>query len=198
MLRSALACLAVVALSSPGLAQSCVGPDPALGFSAFDRARLENLEASRDKGLAAAGVHDLSEEGNTIAALFAEGLEPPDPATLPGAYRCRTIKLGGISPRVIYSWFRCEISVAEGGFTLTKVTGSQNFTGLLAPVEDGYVFRGAGNYGDEPPRAYGEEAERDLAGCLTQVYGDPRHLVLDLPEPRLESFHDVIELVPAT
>ncbi len=196
MLRTICAVLVALLAPTAALAETCLAPGPNFELSKADVSRLQNLEVSRERGLTAAQVYDLSEEGNLIAALFAEGLEPPDPTSLAGDYRCRTIKLGGISPRTVYDWFQCRITAAGPGFSVEKLTGSQNFSGDLITVEGGYILRGAGHYGDEAPRAYGVNPERDEVGCLMQVWGDPRHLVLELPEPKLESFHDVIELEP--
>ena len=59
-------------------------------------------------------------------------------------------------------------------------------------------YRGALHYGDEQPMAYDADPERNQVGCIYRVSGTgPEIYRLELPLPRFESTHDVIELVPA-
>ncbi len=194
-----MAALAVVTLGqNTALAAGCLLPDPALGLTAEDTARLQGLDKSRDKGLADARTWTNSDEVDLVDGLFTEGLDPPNPATLAGDYRCRTIKLGGIGTLTIYSWFKCRITADGETFAIEKLTGSQNFTGTLFPTDDGMIYRGAGHYGDEGPRGYGDDPDRNQVGCLWSLPGnDERHLLLEEPQPIFESFHDLIEFEPA-
>ncbi len=183
-------------LSSQALAQ-CTDPDPALGLTELDIERLQGLEESRRTGLEAAEGGEIASERAVIEALYADALQPVEPEEVEGRYQCRTIKMGGLVPLVVYGWFRCSITPEEQAFTVTKLTGSQNFTGTLFPQEDGsYLYRGAGHYADEAQRAYGDDSERDQVGCFWAVEGE-RHFILELPSPQFESEHDVIEFRPA-
>lgn len=193
-MRLRVAVVAVIAALVPGLANAgCMAPGDGLGFSDFDLQRLAGLEASREKGLHAASEAPQADADIAIG-LFTQGMDSPDPNKLAGTYQCRTIKYGGqFGALTIYNWFKCRITADGDTFELVKTTGSQNFSGTLFPSEDAYIFQGAGHYDDEQPRAYGEDPERDLAGCLWQLPGSPVHFILELPSPRLESDHDVIE-----
>ncbi len=197
MLRTTLA---ITAFSLPLLAMGAAlaGPcaaDPALDLTAFDTARLEALETSRAKAagqIAAAG--DL--EGlATLEAFYEQGFAPA--ATLPvGDYRCRTVKLGGpFGPFTAYSFFQCRVSETPDGLKLDKLTGSQRFSGYLTEIDGGLVFRGASHYGDEQPRRYGDDPDRNEVACLGRSGGDSGSWLLEFPQPRVESEHDVIELV---
>ena len=168
-----------------------------LDLRAGDTTRMKQLEISRSKGLAAALVSDNSGERAVVSALFTNGFKPiVDRYALIGKYQCRTIKLGGIGPLVVYGWFSCEINVEENALTIVKTTGSQRFFGLLFAAGNGLAYRGALHYGYESEfKYYGDDEKRNQVGCLSALDADAMHLVLELPEPYYESQHDVIEMV---
>ncbi|WP_417310575.1 DUF4893 domain-containing protein [Devosia sp.] len=185
--------LALTSTTAIAQTRSCdVGADVEL--SSDDEARFANFFASRSKGLAEALTADSAEDRRLVSGLMApdravaEGL--PD-----GAYRCRTIKLGGLLPLTPYGWFACTIG--EGGTTIEKTSGSQRFSGALYPADGALAYVGASHYADEAPRAYGDDPERDQIGCLYGVAGDTPRYVLELPSPHFESVHDLIVLEPA-
>jgi hypothetical protein len=107
--------LALAALPAPVLAEGtapCAAPEGIL--SERDAARLAGLEWSRLRGLAAALTEPDGKARQAVAGLYANGLAPA--SDLPeGDYHCRTIKLGGISPLVVYQVFDCTIEAVEGG-----------------------------------------------------------------------------------
>lgn len=190
--RLALAALATFALvpGAMGEALSCTAPAEAL--DARDTARIEDFVQSRTRGLAEAMLGPEADR-ETVSALYAPGIEAIE--TLPdGDYRCRTIKMGGISPLIVYGYFDCTVS--EDATRIDKTSGSQRFSGDLTPSAGGLFYRGALHYGDEQPIAYGSDAERNQVGCLYQVAGKPRRYLLELPSPQFESTHDVIEMIP--
>jgi hypothetical protein len=194
--RPALLGLLLLTLSGPALAD-CTEPDPGLELSAADIGRLQGLLGSRKSGLRAAVRGELANERDIVAALYAETPGPVATENLSGSYQCRTIKMGGLLPLIVYDWFRCSIEADADNYTLTKLTGSQNFTGTLFPQADGsLLYRGAGNYGDEAPRTYGEDPERNQVGCFWSVGQEERHFILELPAPPVESYYDVIEFRP--
>ncbi len=198
MRRAALAVLLVAALCSSGIAyDACIVPD-ASRLTPEDVSRLENLDTSRTRGLGAAMRADNAADRAVVAELFEPGLAPVEPDLLVGTYQCRTIKMGNMLPLVVYQWFRCEISATPAGFAIRKLTGSQNFSGTLMPAGSGYAYRGALSYGyEDDVTLYDTDAARDQVGCLSAVTKGNRHFVLELPFPKVESFHDVIELRPA-
>jgi hypothetical protein len=188
----------LIAGSAQAEAPPCAPPAD-LQLTADDAGRLKDLPASRARGLAAVKREADAEVGGVVARLF-EGGPRPLSAVEPGKYRCRTIKLGsqiaGLQS-VVYGYFACTIKTDAEGWTLAKVSGSQNFTGTLTPAGEGLLFKGASHYGYEKPRRYGDDPEHDLVGCLLAAPSGARHYILELPSPALESLHDVIELEPA-
>jgi hypothetical protein len=139
----------------------------------------------------ARGQAQSSDDRAILAEIFAgeEKLtQLPD-----GRYRCRTIKLGGLLPLVIYNYFDC--AVHDNGTTIEKLTGSQRFIGSLTPSGDAMFYAGALHYGDEQPMAYGTDPDRDQVGCIVRISGEDEKYRLEMPAPRRESTHDVIELV---
>jgi len=197
--RTAAVALAALVLAAPVNAQqSMLCTSDGLDLSQSDASRLDNMFVSRTRGLGSAASADSTADRDTVASLFQSGLAPVDADLLPGAYDCRTIKMGGNLPLVVYQWFRCEIGQEDATLTIRKVTGSQNFFGTLEPQGAVYAYRGAGTYGREDQvRLYGDDPERNQVGCLSAVTKGNRHFVLELPFPMVESHHDVIELRPA-
>ncbi|MBB4052431.1 hypothetical protein GGR20_002074 [Devosia subaequoris] len=194
LFRSSAIALAMLA-ALPAIAPlACAVPDNA-SISPFDADRMDGLGIARTRGLAEALRAESAADRELVSLLFAPGIAPQAPVP-DGNYRCRTIKLGGLLPLTAYSYFDCV--VAQGGTKIEKLTGSQRFSGdLLATDAGGHFYRGALHYGDEDPRPYQEEGDRSQVGCLYKVDGKPVRYRLELPFPRFESTHDVIELVPA-
>lgn len=195
-IKSLLVLAALLGPVAPVLAAPC-GPLPQdFAISDADRARIEGIDISRMRGLAAALTGEDAGERALVSGLFAQGFAPPE-ANPSGRYQCRTIKLGGLLPLTVYDWFKCEIAEEAGGRVIRKVTGSQNFSGTLTASGSGFLYRGASNYGDEAPRAYGDKVDENQVGCLVSLPDAEGHMLLELPSPLLESVHDVIELLPA-
>ncbi len=194
LLRSSAIALAML-VALPAIAPlACAVPD-LTAISPFDAVRMNGLENARTRGLAEALLSESAADRELVSHLFAPGIAPQAP--LPdGAYRCRTIKLGGLLPLTAYSFFDCRIS--GSGTKIEKLTGSQRFSGeLLASQAGGHFYRGALHYGDENPLPYREDGDRSQVGCVYRIEGKPVRYRLELPFPRFESTHDVIELVPA-
>ena len=164
----------------------------------FDANRLSKLDESRAKGLAEA---QAGSDMTTIHAVLDPAPEATGEGALAGKWRCRTIKLGGLTPDVVYSWFNCRISHRDGGLFFEKITGSQRVAGMLYPREEGgYVLLGATSVGNEPPHRYsgnhgsaGAEATPDDAVGVLSSLGANRARI-EFPYPVQESTFDVIEL----
>lgn len=195
-MRAAAAFALSLVVATPVLAASA---DWRRDAAPDDAARLARLDEAWSAALAEArrGGHerDLRALGAVVEPRAA--LARPQPA--PGAYRCRTIKLGSQDgrglPYVAYGWFRCRIALTPGGdLTLEKTTGSQRQAGNLYPDSPRrLVFLGAVAWGDGEGRAvYRRDQQRDQAGVLERVGADRYRLVM--PWPRQESKLDILEL----
>lgn len=171
--------------------------------SSADVQRLNALAESRAKGL------DEASRGNpadlaAIRSVLQSGTTSASATKLTGTWRCRTMKLGGITPDVVYSWFRCRISERSGRLFFEKLSGSQRTSGYLYPEGPGFVYLGASYvtaYGpaEKPPVYSGGGASAgaavtpdDQIGMLSLLYDGRARL--ELPYPVQESTFDVIEL----
>ena len=166
--------------------------------SAFDRDRISKLEESKAKAMGeAASGPDMA----VIHGVLDPQATPTSEAALTGSWRCRTIKVGGITPSVVYAWFSCRVSNRGGHLFFQKLTGSQRTQGWLYPNGDGtFVYLGASSVGPEKPHSYsgsgasvGAPATPDDQIGLVSAMGEGRARI-EMPYPLQESTFDVIEL----
>lgn len=170
--------------------------------SAEDQDRIARLDQAWTAALAEArrrGVRGaIANEGELLDPAAAL----PRAAPPPGSYHCRVIKIGsqnGDGPAfTAYKPFFCYVEAEGPLLTIVKQTGSQRPAGRLYPESDErQIFLGTLALGnEEAPIAYGEDAERDMAGVVERVA--PFRWRLVIPWPRTESKLDVFELVPVT
>jgi hypothetical protein len=166
-----------------------------------DVQRLDQLSESRAKGLLEAEAGNPSDLA-AIKSILQAG--PIAAGKLTGTWKCRSLKLGGLTPAIVYSWFSCRISDRGGRLFFEKLGGSQRTSGYLYPDGGGYVYLGASyvhyNGANEKPHAYsgtGASAGAaatpdDQIGLLSLTYDGRARL--ELPYPVQESTFDVIEL----
>ena len=166
--------------------------------SSYDQGRLAKIEEARAKGLAEAGAGpDMA----VIHAVLDPAPQTASPDSLVGSWRCRTIKLGGLTPDVVYGWFRCRISGKDGDMTFEKLSGSQRLSGKLYAYDPGgFVLLAGLNVKGEPSHRYsgnrpsvGAQATPDDAIGLLSSIG-PQRARIEFPYPVQESTFDVIEL----
>jgi hypothetical protein len=162
-----------------------------------DLSRLQRLNAAWVAALA-----DVRRAGK-LDTFLALGPVADQAAALPramppaGNYRCRTIKVGtGVTGYIAYDWFRCRIERNERGHKFSKVTGSQNPSGMLFPDNNRRaVFLGSvAMSGEPPPTSYGLERTRDMVAAVERV--GERTWRMAVPWPQTESRLDLIELTP--
>jgi Domain of unknown function (DUF4893) len=165
----------------------------------FDVNRFAQLDEARAKGLSEASAAPAADLAVIDSVLHAP-IVSASPQTLKGNWRCRTIKLGGVTPVVIYSWFRCRIAERDGALFFEKLTGSQRTQGFLYDEGQGFVYLGASYVSGEKPHRYsgnaasaGAKATPDDQIGLLSLLVDGRAR-LELPYPVQESTFDVIEL----
>lgn len=192
-MREAIALAALLALAS-GAAQAGWQDDA----SPYDVQRLAKLDEAKAKGLAEAqsGV-----DMDTIHAVLDPASQAVSADWLMGNWRCRTIKLGGATPDIVYGWFRCRIARRDGNLFFEKLSGSQRIAGNLYPHESGgFVLLGALSVKGEPQHSYsgnrpsvGAPTTPDDAIGLLSGTGD-NSARIEFPYPVQESTFDVIEL----
>ena len=166
--------------------------------SAYDVERLQRLDEARGKALAEA---ESGREIGLIRAVLDAEERPISERTLRGDWRCRTLKLGGATPDIVYSWFRCRISERGHGLFFQKLSGSQRLQGYLYPHNSGgYVLLGGLAAKGEPLHSYsgngpsaGAMTTPDDAVGVLEATGH-RSARIELPYPGAESTFDVIEM----
>jgi hypothetical protein len=117
-----------------------------------------------------------------------------------GNWRCRTIKLGGITPATVYSWFNCRIRDTQNGLYFEKYTGSQRLYGYVDKYHRGWLVLASMAVGNDKPRPYSggnrgagaSTTHQDAVGVLTRI--GPDWLRIEFPYPFYESRFDVMEL----
>lgn len=168
--------------------------------TAADEDRIQRI------GLAWASALQDANRGSA-AEVRAEGnlLKPraalARPAPTPGSYYCRLVKLGRTKPRepafAKFKPFFCYVEVEGDLLTIVKQTGDTRPAGRLweDDMADRLIFLGSLALGDEQqPKAYGDDAKRDMAGVLERIA--PFEWRLVIPWPQGSSKLDVFELKP--
>jgi len=168
--------------------------------TADDIDRLDHIDEAWDQALAEARDKGFRRAVENEAQLLDPSAALPFPAPSPGAYRCRTIKLGSRSGGPTFAAFKpffCHVETDGTLLNIVKQTGTQRPAGWLYPHTDDkdLIFLGTLAVGtEEVPVPYGHVAERNVAGMFQRI-GDFRYRLV-LPWPREDSKLDVIELVP--
>jgi hypothetical protein len=138
-----------------------------------------------------------------VAALTKALSGRPDIAfveSLAGIWKCRTIKMGGLSPLVVYTPFDCVFEVAAGGFTFEKLSGSQRTKGSIQLREGRAIYVGVGYVAGQTPPAYADLPDdfKSDGEIQTQVAVferiSPTRARLLFPSPAVESAFDILEL----
>jgi hypothetical protein len=192
--KSTFVALALLALTGTAFA------DWREQISPHDAERLAHLNDAREYALSQVRQRGGTGDPDVIRrTLEPESRAVPEQA-LYGNWRCRQIKLGGMSGYYVFSWFNCRISKANGGIWFEK-SGTQRMAGFLYPQEGMWVYLGAQSAKGEPLHRYsgraasagGDTNPDDQVGVLVGIGNN--HLRLDLPSPGThESDFDTIEL----
>lgn len=156
-----------------------------------DQARLDGYEQTRKTALdeAKGGQPDEAAELETLLAKPLLSLPDFD---LGGEWQCRTTKAGGLSPLVVYGWFKCRVSDDGSGWKLEKTSGSQRTTGRF--YDDGetrLIYLGSFFVAGETVKPYGSGPESDQVGYAFRT--GPAEWRIEFPAPRYESKLDILE-----
>jgi hypothetical protein len=169
-------------------------------ISAADSDRLADLENSRNRAVAEAEHGKGAGDFRAIQETFgAAGHDVPANA-LVGNWRCRQMKLGGMTDYTVFSWFPCRIERVNGELRLEK-QGTQRMAGTLYAENGAWIYLGAQSARGEPWHRYSGNGDSvggainpdDQVGVLTGI--GKNRLRLELPAPAVESDFDAIEFV---
>jgi hypothetical protein len=160
-------------------------------ITAVDKARLDKYGETRKAALAEAKAGDPAEV-NQLDALLAKPLVSFSDKDLTGNWQCRTIKAGGLSPLVIYGWFKCKVTDDGSGLRLEKVSGSQRTKGRF--FDDGEkraIYLGSFYVNNDPAKPYGSGPESDQIGYAFR--NSESEWRIEFPAPYYESKLDILE-----
>ena len=168
----------------------------------YDSGRLTSLEQSRSDAIQQAQTRGGSGDFSAIKQTFEPEAHGVPERALYGTWRCRQMKLGGMTGHAVFSWFPCRISKVNGGVWFEK-QGTQRMAGWLYPENGGlWVYLGAQSARGEPLHRYSGRypsvgattTPDDQVGALVGI--GPNMLRIDLPAPATqESDFDSIQLV---
>lgn len=194
--RLTLASLALLTLTGAALA------DWRDQITNYDADRLTHLEDSRAAAVQEAQTRGGSGDFRAIQETFNADAHGVPEQVLMGTWRCRQMKLGGMTGYAVFSWFPCTISRVNGGLWFQK-EGTQRMAGYLYPEQGGlWVYLGAQSAKGEPWHRYSgryayvgaDVTPDDQVGALVGIGNNA--LRIDLPAPATqESDFDAIELV---
>jgi hypothetical protein len=182
-----LLCLILCAAAAPALADGEVQKL----MTASDRQRLLQYGLTRKAALEEARSGQAQEVA-ILDELLARPLLSFSGFDMTGDWQCRTTKVGGLSPLVVYGWFKCRVSDDGSGWRLKKLTGSQRTTGRF--FDDGdkrLIYLGAGSVNDDPAPSYGIGPESDQVGYAFRT--GPSEWRIEFPAPHYESKLDILE-----
>lgn len=157
-----------------------------------DRARLEAFEATKAEAVGEARAGGSADDLFVLEQILDRPQMSFDGFDLTGEWECRTIKVGGLSSLVVYSWFRCRVTDDGSGWRLEKLSGSQRTTGRFFDESETTLTYLGSFYiaGDEPP-AYGSGPDSDQVGRA--FHGGDNQWRIEFPAPRFESKLDILE-----
>lgn len=156
-----------------------------------DKARLEKYDDTRKEALQGAETGAPADVATLDQMLAKPLLSVPD-FDMAGNWQCRTIKVGGEVPLVIYGWFKCRVDDDGSGWQLEKLTGSQRTKGRF--YDDGEkrsIYLGSGFIAGDRPKAYASGPETDQIGYAFR--SGPTEWRIEFPAPKYESKLDIIE-----
>ena len=186
--RLLLAAFGLVALTLPAHADGEVQKL----ITDADKARLDKYGETRKAALEEAKAGNPSEV-KQLEDLLAKPLVAFSDKDLTGNWKCRTIKAGGISPLVIYGWFKCKVTDDGSGWRLAKISGSQRTSGSL--FDDGdkrAIYLGSFSVNDDKAKPYGSGPESDQVGYAFR--NSATEWRIEFPAPYYESKLDIMEL----
>lgn len=185
----------VCAFAVDGMATPAFADGTIVGLmSDADKRVLAQFETRRDAAIAkiapnAPAVTTVREALGGDTLPFDDGYDPT------GDWRCRYVKLGGESGRMVYAWFSCRIFDDGAGWVIQKSGGSQRTMGRLYRLSAArLLYLGALHYSFEEPIWFGDDPSRNQIAVLTRL--DDGRMRLEFPEPLFDSRFDILEFVP--
>jgi hypothetical protein len=161
-------------------------------ITSSDRQRMEKYGDTRKEALAEARAGGSADELATLDKVANAQPQSWSGFDMTGNWQCRTIKVGGISPLIVYGWFKCRVSDDGSGWMLEKISGSQRTKGRF--FDDGdkrLTYLGSFYVDGDPVKPYGSGPDSDQFGYVFRT--GAKAFRIELPAPRYESKLDILE-----
>lgn len=165
-----------------------------------EQARLDRFERLAGTALleamAAGAPADVAALGVALSGVPQVAFDP----SLGGEWNCRTMKMGGLAPLVVYTNFKCRMSLDNTGVMFEKLSGSQRTSGRIELRDGRAVYLGVGYVAAGTPQNYAELAP-DFEGtgevapdvAVFERVSETRARLM-FPAPVNESDFDILEL----
>ncbi len=191
-MRAPALALCLACLAAPLAAQEGLRPG--------DAARLNGFEESAARGLLAALAGGAPGDVQSLSGALSGKPEVALDQSLAGEWQCRTLKLGGLSDLIVYSYFKCRFTLRPDGVGFEKLTGSQRTRGTIRYLDGRAVYVGVGYVAGEDPPPYAElpadfqpDGRVETEVALFERVGPDRARLM-FPAPATESEFDILEL----
>lgn len=179
-----VAVLAVSPAIADGVVQKLITP--------ADRTRLENYAKTRQIALSEARSGGDPAEFSRLEEALDKPLKPFTGFDMTGNWQCRTTKVGGLLPLVVYDWFKCRVTDDGSGWKLEKISGSQRTTGRFYDESaKRLIYLGTGYVNNDKPQPYASGPDTDQVGYAFRT--GAKEWRVEFPAPRYESKLDILE-----
>ncbi|GLS28694.1 protein of unknown function [Mesorhizobium albiziae] len=156
-----------------------------------DDARLKKYNETRKEALAEARA-GYAREVAVLDEVVARPVLAFGGFDMTGNWQCRTIKAGGISPLIVYDWFKCRVTDDGSGWMLEKISGSQRTKGRFFTDNDKRLtYLGSSFIAGQKPKKYGSGPQTDQVGYAFRT--GPKEWRIEFPAPHYESKLDILE-----
>lgn len=157
-----------------------------------DKQRLKNYGAVRQEAIKEAKAGGQAADLKVLDAALAKPVQSFQGFDMTGNWKCRTIKVGGLSKVIAYGWFKCKVTDDGSGWLLEKTSGSQRTKGRFYDESDKrLIYLGSFFIDGDKPKPYGSGLETDQVGYAFRT-GKAEWRV-ELPSPYYESKLDIME-----
>lgn len=165
-----------------------------------EQARLDRFERIAGTAVLEALAGGKAEDVAALTSALSGKPQVAFDSSLQGEWRCRTMKLGGISELVVYTNFTCRMTLDNTGVAFEKVSGSQRTSGRIEMRDGRAVYLGVGYVSSGTPQSYADlDPTFEGSGTITpdvavfERVSDTRARLL-FPAPVNESDFDILEL----
>jgi hypothetical protein len=183
-----------------GVATLIAGTSVAQDIRPQEQARLDRFEKLAGSALLEAMATGTPSDVTALNTALSGTPQVAFDPSLQGEWHCRTLKLGGLTQLVVYTNFKCRMTLDNTGITFEKLSGSQRTSGRIEMRGGRAVYLGVGYVSSEQPQFYTDLApDFEGTGSITPDVAvferiSQTRARLMFPAPVNESDFDILEL----